>query len=735
VTAASIAGALAGKRMLVTGATGFVGTAIVERVLASLPDVRLVLLIRGRGSRSAVRRARELLDEHAFGPLRERWGEAELVRVFSDPSRVEIIQADFAVDDFVLPADLDIVVHCAADTAFDRTIDLAFATNVMGCERLYAAVVASGSRPHLVHISTAYVAGLRRGPILEERSVVDVSWQSEARAVAALRDVAEGESRQPPVLKVLWREAQAEQGQSNPSGSARAAEDARQDWVTRRLADAGRARARSLGYPDVYALTKALGEQAVESIAREYRLPLSIVRPAITESALTRPYPGWIKGFKMAEPIIHAYARGDLAESPAAPDSALDVMPIDFVVNAILAASASPPTDTPAYYHVVSGARNPLRFRRLYELGRTYFAEHPVHHRPQPHWTFPGVAAVERRLSLAELAVDVADGVLARVPRGSATTRRWADTLDVQRRRLQTSRRLFDLFGTYVSAEMTFLDDATQRLYASLSESDQVTFDFDCRHIDWPHYLLKVHLPAVRRETHDARRVRAPVPPRASRKTTLAVFDLDGTLLQTTVIEEYLRARWRDLPRRRRISELLRIGTRLPSYVAAEHADRSQFLRLFYREYSGASRVGLERLVDAELAPSVWRRLATDGVRRIREHRTAGHRTVLLTGALDVFTRPLAPLFDHVQATRLAVRDGVFTGDLDAPPLVGEARLAWLKAFAAQESVDLEDVYVYADSHSDLPLLAGVGHPVAINPDVRLYRIARRRRWPVEEWR
>jgi phosphoserine phosphatase len=77
----------------------------------------------------------------------------------------------------------------------------------------------------------------------------------------------------------------------------------------------------------------------------------------------------------------------------------------------------------------------------------------------------------------------------------------------------------------------------------------------------------------------------------------------------------------------------------------------------------------------------------------------------------------------------------VFTGDLDAPPLVGEARLAWLTAFAGKHAVDLEDVYVYADSHSDLPLLAGVGHPVAINPDVRLYRIARRRRWPVEEWR
>jgi HAD superfamily hydrolase (TIGR01490 family) len=510
--------------------------------------------------------------------------------------------------------------------------------------------------------------------------------------------------------------------------------------VTHRLAEAGRARARSLGFPDIYGFTKALGEQVVESIAREHGLALSVLRPAITESALERPYPGWIKGFKMAEPIIHAYGRGDLPESPAAPDSALDVMPVDFVVNAVFAACARPPSGSPAYYHLVSGARNPLRFRRLYELGRHYFGEHPVqdHGAPQPRladWSFPGVAAVERRLNFAERATDLADAALARIPHSSATTRRWADALDAQRRRLQTGRRLFDLFATYVSAEMTFLDDATQHLYASLSEADRVAFDFDCQHIDWAHYLLDVHLPAVRRDAHASHRIRTAARPRSTERTTVAVFDLDGTLLRTTVIEEYLRARLRDLPRRRWLGEVLRVGTRLPGYVAAEHADRSQFLRLFYREYLGASRGGLERLVDDELAPAMWRRLAPAGVRRIREHRAAGHRTVLLTGALEVFTRPLAPLFDNVQAARLASTDGVFTGDLEAPPLIGEARLAWLKVFAAGLSVDLEDVFVYADSHSDLPLLSGVGHPVAINPDVRLYRVARRRRWPVEEWR
>ncbi|HEX8967877.1 MAG TPA: HAD-IB family hydrolase, partial [Chloroflexota bacterium] len=421
------------------------------------------------------------------------------------------------------------------------------------------------------------------------------------------------------------------------------------------------------------------------------------------------------------------------------PDVALDVMPIDLVVNALLAACARPPSTGPAYYHVVSSARNPLRFRDLYELGRSYFGEHPVHEPGKPpvrpaHWTFPGVAAVERRLKFAESAIEVVDTLLEAVPWPSARARRMADAADSQRRRLQTGRRLFDLFGPYFSAEMIYLDHATMGLLESLTEADRRDFNFDCRRIDWRHYLLDVHLPAVRRDARPARAVRSLEPVRPVARPVLAVFDLDGTLLQTTVIEAYLWARLRDLRPRHWPSELLRIGTGLPAYLWAEHRDRGQFLRLFYRRYRGASRPRLEKLVDDELAPIIWQRLAPAGVRRVREHRAAGHHTVLLTGALDFFTRPVAPLFNHVQAARLACRDGQFTGDLEAPPLIGEARLAWLKAFVAERQVDLEDVYVYADSHSDLPLLAGVGHPTAINPDVRLYRFARRRRWPVEDW-
>src|SRR5207244_5820559 len=135
----------------------------------------------------------------------------------------------------------------------------------------------------------------------------------------------------------------------------------------------------ALGWPDVYTFTKALGERATEELAASHGLPLSIVRPSIIESALRYPYPGWIEGFKMAEPIILAYGRGTIPEFPGIPEGIVDIIPVDFVVNAMLAAAAAPPpAGTAAYYHVSSGSRNPLQYKGLYENVREYFEAHPL---------------------------------------------------------------------------------------------------------------------------------------------------------------------------------------------------------------------------------------------------------------------------------------------------------------------------------------------------------------------
>src|SRR5204862_1323102 len=122
---------------------------------------------------------------------------------------------------------------------------------------------------------------------------------------------------------------------------------------------------------------------------------LSIVRPSIVESALSVPFPGWIEGFKMAEPIILAYGRGAIPEFPGIPEGILDLIPVDLVVSAMLAVASRSPEDAREYFHVCSGSRNPLSFLWNYELVREYFDQHPLPERGRgfydvPVWRFPG---------------------------------------------------------------------------------------------------------------------------------------------------------------------------------------------------------------------------------------------------------------------------------------------------------------------------------------------------------
>jgi phosphoserine phosphatase len=95
---------------------------------------------------------------------------------------------------------------------------------------------------------------------------------------------------------------------------------------------------------------------------------------------------------------------------------------------------------------------------------------------------------------------------------------------------------------------------------------------------------------------------------------------------------------------------------------------------------------------------------------------------------------PFRPFFDEVVAGRMHERDGVLTGYLADPPLVDEARGAWIRRYAAKHGYDLSESYGYGDSHADLVWLQLLGHPTAVNPDLTLYRQAQNQRWNVLDW-
>src|SRR5215207_6292225 len=389
-----IRGRLDGQRIAVTGSTGFLGTALVERLLRCVPGCDLVLLIRA-GKRSGVeqRARREVFRNDAFDRLRDQLGkdgfDAEVAR------RVTVIAGDVGSDGLRLDdagraalASCDIVIHSAATVAFDSPLDSAVEVNLLGPSRIVTTLNELGVTPHMVSVSTCYVAGNRRGGAPEA-----------------------------PVH--VRKEARAELGAAGTPALAAKTEQRRETWVRERMVEAGRARAASLGWPDAYAYTKALGERAL--LQGRGDVPVTIVRPSIIESSLAEPRPGWIRGFRMAEPVIISYARGLLKEFPGVPEGTVDVIPVDLVVAAIIDAAAGDRPEEPAITQVASGSVNPLRYRHLVDIVGQYFTDHPIYDLEGqpiivPEWSFPGRGRVQRQLEQAKTAITKGEQLLQALP-------------------------------------------------------------------------------------------------------------------------------------------------------------------------------------------------------------------------------------------------------------------------------------------------------------------------------
>ena len=765
---------LAGKRFFVTGGTGFLGTALIERILRSVPDATVAVLIRpGRRAGAADRLAREIVRNDCFDRLRSELGDrfaGEIGR------RLAAVAGDVGRDDLGLDdegrrtlARSDVVVHSAATVSFDAPLDQAVEINLLGPARVAAAVARSradaarsgqgGGPSHLIAVSTAYVAGTHQGEADEEllsenRFSLDVDWRAEVLAARRLRDDFQAASRQAAQLALFTKSARRELGAAGEHLLAARSEKLREEWVKRRLVEAGTARAQALGWPDAYPFTKALGERALVEQhgtgagAPDDAVPITIVRPSIIESALAEPRPGWIRGFRMAEPIIVSYARGLLKEFPGVPEGVIDVIPVDMVVSAILAVAADGPDPSgPAVYHVASGVRNPLRYGRLVELVQDWFGRHPLyddHGQPisVPQWSFPGRGRVQRQLQRATRSMDAVERLFATLPlRG----RQAALAAGLEDRQAMAKRALgyVELYGAYTETEARYRVDRLMALQDRCTEEDRAAFCFDPAAIDWDRYVQEVHLPSV---VEHARVRTAPGKPVAGSRAErarkailspdrhLAVFDLEHTLLAANVVDSYAWLASRHLPAVRRAGFVAGLLREAPSLLALDRRDRGDFLRSFYRRYEDAPAEQLRADGWELFHRQLLTRSFPAGFARVREHRRLGHRTLLVTGALDFVIEPLRPLFDDIVCAVMEQRDGRFTGRMHELPPIGEARALVLDDYARAHGLSLEESVAYADSSSDLAMLEAVGFPVAVNPEARLAAIARRRGWHVEHW-
>ncbi|GIX06422.1 MAG: hypothetical protein KatS3mg115_0825 [Candidatus Poribacteria bacterium] len=538
---------LRGRNILVTGVTGFLGKPLLEKLLRAVPELgRVYLLIRsqkggtGRPVPAQERFEREVLAAGAFDRLREEW-KGDFERRVRE--KVCVLNGDIGLPAFGLsPAEyrrltetVSVVVNSAAVVVFDERLDYSLQLNAEAPRRLiqFARECREG---YLLHVSTAYVNGPNPDPaperLIPRRSERPEGWrgpllpddvEAEIQQLLERCRQIEAHAEEPAVRRQIHIQARRLRRMRPALSPSEAVVAARERWLREQLIQLGMAVAKSRGWNDTYTYTKALGEQVLAE--NRGAVPVAIVRPSIIESSFEEPDAGWIDGLRMADPIIIAYGKGRLPEFPAVPSIQLDLIPVDFVVNAMLVALAElGRTGGLQVYQVASGEENPVTFRELYDHTRAHFQRDPMLDRngrpvPLPTWSFPPLEQFQRRFLWTRLRpLRAAQALVERLP-----GRRWRELRSRIASLASASERLYYytvIYGPYITRSYHFESRRTRALFEKLTPEERARWNFDVRRIDWGRYIQEVHIPGLKRNVlkMDPRRVR----PRIAEEELLA---------------------------------------------------------------------------------------------------------------------------------------------------------------------------------------------------------------------
>ncbi|XP_037450093.1 probable fatty acyl-CoA reductase 4 [Triticum dicoccoides] len=499
------------KSMLITGATGFLGKILVEKILRVQPDVkRIYLLVRAADAAAARQRVEtEVVGKELFRVLRQRHGSgfdafiAEKVVALAGDVRHEGfgVEAE-TLHELRLTDELNIIINSAATTNFYERYDEALDVNVMGVKHICDFAGRCPNLDVLLHVSTAYVAGEKQGLVSE-------------------RPLRDGETLRDGTHLEIDAEVRLARDLSN---QMEADNDIYMSPKVKRKAmkDLGLTRARHFGWPNTYVFTKSMGEMTLGQMTRGGRVSVLIIRPSMITSVQNDPLPGWIEGARTIDMILIGYAKQSISCFLADLDLTMDVMPGDMVVNAMMVATVAhsytqssrsekrPHQRTqsvlPAVlqvYHVTSSLRHPAPYAVLYRTGIRYFEEHPWVGRDgrtvrTRKMRFLGsiakfhlfmVLKYRLPLELLRLLSILCFGLFG-----------LAALYQDLARNYRLVMQLVDLYGPFSLFKGCFEDVNLNKLRLAMADHPTTTsplFNFDPKTVDWDDYFYRVHIPGV----------------------------------------------------------------------------------------------------------------------------------------------------------------------------------------------------------------------------------------------
>ncbi len=514
----SVRKALAGKHVLLIGVTGFIGKVWLVNTLMDLPEIgRIYLLIRRQKSNPALRRFEKLVEESpVFDPLFARYG-AYLRRFLR--ARVEVIEGDICQPGLGLAPEvaqslgknLDLVINSSGLTDFNPDLRDALTTNVDAALNIVD-FVRTSDHAGLLHLSTCYVAGARDGRVAETvrpnytpAGVADFDAEQEWRRLHRLVKKAEEKSDTVELAEELRRQAlDKEHAAKDLHGTAldNQIRKNRVRWLRSYLTEAGTQRATELGWPNTYTLTKSLAESLIHKFGAG--LPIAIVRPAIVETSVQKPFRGWNEGINTSASLSYLLGTS-FRQLPSNERKRLDIIPVDEVCAGMtLIAAAIVERRNHPLYQLATSVTNPCDMRRSIELTSL---GHRKHYRAQEgleYWLrlrLDAIPVSKQRYNRMSAPAQMA--IVKSIQRVMSPLPLKKTPLARAERNLEKVEKLIQLFEPFIlHNEHDFVADNVEQLSHALVADEKADFGYYTQSIDWWEYWINIHIPALRRWTY-----------------------------------------------------------------------------------------------------------------------------------------------------------------------------------------------------------------------------------------
>ncbi|XP_078424236.1 fatty acyl-CoA reductase 1 isoform X1 [Cetorhinus maximus] len=450
----SIAAYYAGKNVLITGATGFMGKVLVEKLLRSCPEVKAIyILVRPKAGQSMQERVTDMMKCKLFDRVREDF-QKKIIPIGS-----ELMQPNLAInseDTEHLLSCINVVFHCAATIRFDEPLKHALQLNVVATHQLLMLARQMQKLEAFIHISTAYANCNRNHveeviypPPVEPKKLID-SLDQELLSFPELP-----KAIQPSENFERWMD-----------------ESMIQDITPKLIGDR----------PNTYTYTKALAEYVVQQ--ESGALNIAIIRPSIVGASWQEPFPGWIDNFNGPSGLFIAAGKGILRTMRATNDAVADLIPVDVVVNLTLAAgwyTAVHRPKTTLIYNCTTGGINPFHWGQIEYHVISTFKRNPLDQafrRPNANITSNYLInqywiAVSHKAPA--LVYDLYLRLTGQKPRMMKIFNR-----------LHKSMMLLEYFS---SNSWDWSTDNMNMLMSQLSLEDKRGFNFDVRQLHWPEYI------------------------------------------------------------------------------------------------------------------------------------------------------------------------------------------------------------------------------------------------------